>query len=90
MLDRNSRTLLIAAARGANLTPEQVKAILAVAEGKRPTEEPVAKLLTQAQKARQLGVSRFTIRKMTKTGKLHAVELLPGLFRYRADEFTGG
>jgi hypothetical protein len=88
MLDRNSRTLLIAAGRAANLTAAQMTTILSVAEGQERTGEPVPKLMTQAQKARQLSVSRFTIRKMTQLGKLHVLELLPGLRRYYADELV--
>jgi hypothetical protein len=51
------------------------------------SEDPQSRtLLTQAEKARQFGVSRFTIRKLTSAGRLHPVELSPWLLRYRAEE----
>ena len=55
-------------------------------DGQETTKGERSALLTQAQKARQLGISRFSIRKMVQGGRLHPVELLPGLVRYRADE----
>ncbi len=53
----------------------------------RQSESPPV-LMTQAEKARQLGVSRFTVRKLVEAGKLHPVELLPGLLRYPAAELV--
>ncbi len=55
--------------------------------GNDPAVEQPA-LLSQAAKARQLGVSRFTVRKLVEANKLHPIELLPGLLRYRADELV--
>ena len=80
------RKLLVLAARNLGLDKDRVAAVMKVAEGGNAVGPPPAVLLTQAQKARQLGVSRFTIRKMAKLKRLHPMELLPGLLRYRADE----
>ena len=68
---------------------ESIDQALRVLEGQRAGKVPEsgAALLSQAAKARQLGVSRFTIIKMVRLGKLHPLELLPGLVRYRSDEF---
>ena len=79
---------MVAVARAAGLPAGTIEAILAVAEDKQPANRERPALLTQAQKARQLGVSRFTIRKLTKLGRLRPVELLPGLVRYRAEELV--
>ena len=68
------------------LTDHQRKAILEILTNGAVNREPQPLLLTQTQKARQLGVSHFTVRKLTKAGKLRPVELLPGLVRYRAEE----
>jgi hypothetical protein len=88
MLDRNTRTLITLAAKGANLPTETIEAMLAVADDKGTSSQERPVLLTQAQKARQLGVSRFTVRKLTRAQRLHPIELLPGLLRYRADELV--
>ena len=88
MLDATARTIISAAGRGAGLDAETIAAMLAIAAKKRPIEKTGCVLLTQAQKARQLGVSRFTIRKLMRVGRLHPIELLPGLLRYRADELV--
>jgi hypothetical protein len=57
--------------------------------GKAEARAPVA-YLSQAEKARQLGVSRFTIRKMVEARLLHPVQIKIGavrpLIRYAADE----
>ena len=64
------------------------RALACLQENHEPAAAQSAALLTQAEKARQLGVSRFTVRKLTKQGRLHPIELLPGLNRYRADELV--
>jgi hypothetical protein len=88
-LDKNNKTLITSALRAASTDPEVISTVLSILEGKaiHTAQKPKA-LLSQAEKAKQLGVSRFTIRKMTLAGKLHPIELLPGLYRYRADELV--
>lgn len=45
--------------------------------------------LSQAEAARELGVSRQSIYNLVKAGKLHPVEVTPGgLLRYRYQEVT--
>lgn len=60
---------------------ERVQAAL-VAPDARKTEQPEALLLTQAQSARALGCSRWTVRNLTRNGQLVPVPLL-GAKRYR-------
>ncbi len=88
MLTKEIRKALEATARAGGIPTERVAAGLATMEGEvvGAAAEARPALLSQAQKARQLGVSRFTVRKLVVAGKLHPVELLPGLLRYRADE----
>ena len=71
----------------AEVPADVAAAALAALEGKQiNSKELPAVLLTQAKKARQLGVSRHTVRKLAELGKLHPIELLPGLIRYRSEE----
>lgn len=43
--------------------------------------------MSQAEAARELGVSRQSIYNLVKAGKLHPIEITPGgLLRYRRDE----
>ena len=67
----------------------QILEVLALLQAK-PREQRYDRpaLLTQAAKARQLGVSRFTVRELVRLGRLHPIELLPGLLRYRAEELV--
>jgi len=55
--------------------------------GPRNSEDPL--LVTQAQAAKLLGVSRVTAWRMAKEGMLHPVEILPGTFRYAFEEIAG-
>jgi hypothetical protein len=91
MLDKTQKTKATAALRLVGIMPEDIAGMInCVAPPQNAaTKQPTGALLTQAQKARQLSVSRPTIRKMVKLGRLHPVEVLPGLFRYRADELLG-
>jgi hypothetical protein len=91
MLDKTQKTKATAALRLVGITPEDITGMInhVTPPHNATTMEPRQALLTQAQKARQLAVSRVTVRKMVKLGRLHPVEVLPGLFRYRADEFLG-
>ena len=89
MLDKSTKVIVSTALRAAGVEPSHIVAGLALIEGKSAeAQEKPAALLSQAEKARQLGVSRFTVRKLTKLGRLQPVELLPGLLRYRADELV--
>jgi hypothetical protein len=87
-MDKANRLVIVAAVRAAGLPQHKIAAMLAAAEDKAAPEQDQPALLTQAQKARQMGVSRFTVRKLTQLGRLHPVELLPGLMRYRAEELV--
>jgi hypothetical protein len=89
MLDNSTKTIIKTAASAAGVPATVVQQMLALAEMRPAGERLKPALLSQAQKARQLGVSRFTIRKLVRLGKLHPIELLPGLVRYPADELTG-
>lgn len=55
--------------------------------GSRNSEDPL--LVTQAQAAKLLGLSRVTVWRMAKEGMLHPVEILPGSFRYAFEEIEG-
>ena len=70
------------------IAPDLVDRVIGILQGNGQETTKVERpaLLTQAHKARQLEISRFSIRKMVQCGRLHPVELLPGLVRYRADE----
>jgi predicted DNA-binding transcriptional regulator AlpA len=54
--------------------------------GARNSEDPI--LVSQAQAAKLLGVSRVTVWRMAKEGMLHPVEILPGSFRYAFEEIA--
>jgi hypothetical protein len=89
MINKSTRSIVTTALRAAGVEPTQITAALATIDGQQPkAHQTPAVLLTQAQKARQMGVSRFTIRKLTQLGRLQPVEVLPGLLRYRADELV--
>jgi len=67
-------------------TPEQRKLIDAILDGKVNVERPVISgpiLLGMGAAAKLLGVSRATLWRMIKVGKLNKVEVLPGSFRVR-------
>lgn len=91
MLDKKIRKAIEAIALAGGATPEHIAQALACLDGRATPEDPDPKLtlLSQADKARQLGVSRFTVRKLVKVGRLHPVELLPSLWRFRSDELPG-
>lgn len=87
MLDRNTKTIIITALRGAGVDQQKVLAAVALLEdrGSQKFERSPA-LVSQAEAARLTSVSRFTIRKLVQAGKLNAVEVLPGLIRYRVED----
>ncbi len=77
-----------------NATPEQAEQIDAILEN-RPKAAPQSSgplLMGMTEAARMLGVSRVTLWRMIKIGKLRRIEVLPGSFRVRrADiEALGG
>src|ERR1019366_8531990 len=55
------------------IAPDLVDRVIGIlqGEGQEPTKGERPALLTQAQKACQLGISRFSIRKMVQGGRLH-------------------
>jgi len=57
------------------VTKDQARSALAILQGRVPDSGPLPLLLTQKQAAHLLGVSRFTVRKMTQEGKLHPVQV---------------
>jgi hypothetical protein len=67
------------------LTPDQIKAALAILRGQVSQQVSVPLLLTQKQVAFLLGVSRFTVRRMTMEGKLCPVQVNEAL-RYRRSD----
>jgi hypothetical protein len=91
MLSKFAKQALISVARADGLPPERISAMMAAAadgQQNRVGVEQAPALLTQAAKARQLGISRFSVRKLVAVGKLHPIELLPGLWRYRSKELV--
>ena len=67
------------------ITCDQRDSALALLTGRVPKQDQLPLLLTQKQAARLLGVSRFTIRNMTREGQLHPVRVHE-CRRYRRDE----
>lgn len=67
-------------------THEQLEAIDRILEGKAEMPSPAPSgplLLMMGDGAKLLGVSRATVWRMIKIGKLEKVEILPGTFRVR-------
>ena len=68
---------------GGQTTPAQERAMLRALEGREPDRpDPIPLLLTQADAARLLNCSRFTVRRMQLEGTLEPV-FLRGLMRFR-------
>lgn len=59
-------------------TPAELNRVAAVFAGETPTEPTDRRLLTIAQTANVLGVSRTTIWRLLRDGRLPTVELRPG------------
>lgn len=79
--DSNERLMRILQA-----SPEQLAAIDRVLNGTAATQAPTTSgplLMMVTDAAKLLGVSRATIWRLTKVGKLMPVEILPGTFRIR-------
>ncbi|MBI3987418.1 MAG: helix-turn-helix domain-containing protein [Lentisphaerae bacterium] len=68
-----------------SILPDQRDAALSILNGRMPQNGPVSLLLTQKQAASLLGISRFTVWRMTQEGKLHPVKVHETL-RYRRAE----
>ena len=67
------------------VTPGQRDSALTLLNGRVPKQGVRPLLLTQKQAALLLGVSRFTIRNMTRDGQLHPVRIHE-CWRYRREE----
>jgi excisionase family DNA binding protein len=68
--------------------PHQIDAVLSILTERpprNPDNRPLPLLMTQAEVARMLNVSRFAIHRMVKDGELHAVSIR-GAMRYRREE----
>ena len=87
MLNRSARTLIIAALRAADVEQLKILAVMALLEDKNPRRsEVLPALIRQAEASRLASISRFTLRKMVKAGRIKPVEVLPGLLRYRRSD----
>ena len=65
-----------------NATPEQLAAFDAALAGKEPeTERPSLRLLRMGEAARETGLSRCTLWRAIKDGRLRAVEVRKGSHR---------
>ncbi len=80
---KTTRSIVATALRSDGVEQGDIEAALARAECKSLTPDKTTPLLlTQAQTARLLNCSRFTIRRMVEDGQLQPVDLR-GLRRYR-------
>jgi len=73
-------------------SPEQQAAIDRILEGRVEAPHPAPsgpRLMMMGDAARLLGVSRTTIWRMMKLGKLEGVEILPGTVRVRRSDVEG-
>lgn len=87
MLSAATKTIILAALRSENVTNDKKMAALAVLEGRETNRaEQLPVLITQAAAARLASISRFTLRKLVKTGRIKPIEILPGLVRYRRSD----
>ena len=80
------RILKVALSADDTIASDQRDAALAILNGQVPKNASLPLVLTQKQAADLLGVSRFTIRKMTMEGQLHPVRIHES-WRYRREEF---
>ena len=62
-------------------TPEQIAAVDAALSGQPKSEAVSLRLLRMGQAAKESGISRCTLWRMYKEGRLRAVEVRPGSFR---------
>ena len=88
LLLMNSATykmLKVALTSDETIVPEQRNAVLAILNDRVPKNAALPLVLTQKAAAERLGVSRFTIRKMTIKGDLHPVRIHES-WRYRRAE----
>jgi len=86
MIDRANRLIITTAARSAGVPPEQIAAAFASLEGTqvnhRNNSTMTSLLLTQADTARLLSCSRWSVKRLTDGGFLHPIRLR-GLIRYK-------
>ena len=75
-------------ARLLTATPNELKKIAAVFAGETPTEPTDRRLLSIAQTARALNLSRTTIWRMLRDGALPCVEIRPGSRRIPSAAIT--
>ena len=86
-VDSNARLM-----RFLQATPAEVSAIDRILEGKNEPPQPVATgplLVGMGDGAKLLGVSRATLWRMIKVGRVGKVEVLPGSFRLRRADLEG-
>jgi len=75
-------------ARLLTATPSELKKIEAVLAGETPTEPTDRRLLSIQQAADALGVSRSTVWRLLRDGRLPCVELRPGSRRVPSQAVT--
>ena len=83
-MQQTTRSIVIAALKqDGNYDPEQIAEVIARLDHKtRSGNDPPSLLLTQAQTARLLSCSRWSIRRLVDGGFLHPIRLR-GLIRYK-------
>jgi excisionase family DNA binding protein len=69
-------------------TPAELNRVAAVFAGETPTEPTDRRLLTIAQTARALNLSRTTVWRMLRDGALPCVEIRPGSRRVPSEAIT--
>jgi len=85
MNDATYKILKVTLSADNTISPDQRDAALAVLNGRVLKNASLPLVLTQKQAADLLGISRFTIRKMTMEGQLHPVRIHES-WRYRREE----
>jgi excisionase family DNA binding protein len=84
MLQTTERILKTTLKADNTIPPEHITAALAALRGSaNRVQRPTALLLSQAETAATLGCSRFTVRKLEKSGKLVPIFLTGDLKRFR-------
>jgi hypothetical protein len=93
MLQKRTKQIIEIAAKADGIDIQTIRAAITLLEGKRMDQEhsrPLA--VNQAEAARLLGVSRFTVRKMVNRGLLKPIQLADDCIRYsmaQLEELTG-
>jgi hypothetical protein len=87
MLRKDTKTIVTTALRSAGVEQQKIVEALVLLDGNgKVKSKHLPAYVSQAEAGRLLSVSRFTVKKLVATGKIHPVELLPGLLRYRVEE----